>query len=92
MGTSHRRLCALISLGAGTLLGVTAFAIPPECLEAVRWWGVLLALASGLKELHQSGANLLSHQTIQLVQELMRIGMKVTQGSPVPWRGQPWAE
>ena len=38
LGTSHRRLCALISLGAGTLLGVTAFAILPECLEAVQWW------------------------------------------------------
>jgi hypothetical protein len=31
LGTSHRRLCALISLGAGTLLGVTVFAILPEC-------------------------------------------------------------
>jgi zinc transporter ZupT len=47
LGTSHRRLCALISLGAGTLLGVTAFAILPECLEAVQWWAVLLALGSG---------------------------------------------
>jgi zinc transporter ZupT len=41
------RLCALISLGAGTLLGVTAFAILPECLQTVKWWGVLLALGSG---------------------------------------------
>ena len=47
LGSSHERLCALISLGAGTLLGVTLFAILPECLEGVRWWGVLLALASG---------------------------------------------
>jgi zinc transporter ZupT len=47
LGTSHRRLCALISLGAGTLLGVTVFAILPECFEALRWWGVLLALGSG---------------------------------------------
>ncbi len=35
---THRRLCALISLGAGTLLGVTVFAIAPECLEALRLW------------------------------------------------------
>src|ERR1051325_6196831 len=47
LGTSHRRLCALISLGAGTLLGVTLFAILPESLEALRWWAVLLALGSG---------------------------------------------
>ena len=47
LGTSQRRLCALISLGAGTLLGVTVFAILPECLEALRWWGLLLALGSG---------------------------------------------
>jgi len=47
LGSSHERLCALICLGAGTLLGVTLFAILPECLEGVRWWGVLLALASG---------------------------------------------
>ena len=47
LGTSHRRLCALISLGAGTLLGVTLFAILPESLPALHWWGILLALASG---------------------------------------------
>lgn len=51
MGTSlarsHKRLCALISLGAGTLLGVTAFAIVPEGVKALQWWGVLVALASG---------------------------------------------
>ena len=47
LGTSHRRLCALISLGAGTLLGVTLFAILPETLEGLRWWVVLLALGSG---------------------------------------------
>ena len=33
LGTSHHRLCALISLGAGTLLGVTVFAI---CRRASR--------------------------------------------------------
>jgi zinc transporter ZupT len=47
LGTSHRRLCALISLGAGTLLGVTVFAILPESLVALRWWGTLLAAGSG---------------------------------------------
>jgi zinc transporter ZupT len=47
LGTSHERLCALISLGAGTLLGVTLFAIVPESLQAMRWWGVVLALGSG---------------------------------------------
>jgi zinc transporter ZupT len=47
LGTSHHRLCALISLGAGTLLGVTVFAILPESFGAMRWWGVLLAMGSG---------------------------------------------
>jgi len=47
LGTSHRRLCALISLGAGTLLGVTVFAILPECWRTLQWWGLLLALGSG---------------------------------------------
>jgi zinc transporter ZupT len=47
LGTSHQRLCALISLGAGTLLGVTVFAILPESLAALRWWWVLLAMGSG---------------------------------------------
>jgi zinc transporter ZupT len=47
LGTSHQRLCALISLGAGTLLGVTLFAILPESLQAMPWWSVLLAAGSG---------------------------------------------
>jgi zinc transporter ZupT len=47
LGSSHQRLCALISLGAGTLLGVTVFAILPESLAALRWWGVFLAMGSG---------------------------------------------
>jgi zinc transporter ZupT len=47
LGTSHRRLCGLISLGAGTLLGVTVFAILPESFRALQWWGVLLAFGSG---------------------------------------------
>ena len=47
LGNSHERLCALISLGAGTLLGVTLMAILPESFAALRWWGVLLAVGSG---------------------------------------------
>ena len=47
LGTSHKRLCALISVGAGTLLGVTLFAILPETVEDLRWWQLLLALGSG---------------------------------------------
>jgi zinc transporter ZupT len=47
LGSSHQRLCALISLGAGTLLGVTLFAILPESFAALRWWGVLVAMGSG---------------------------------------------
>jgi zinc and cadmium transporter len=47
LARSHRRLCALISLGAGTLLGVTIFAILPECFEALSWWALLLSLGSG---------------------------------------------
>ena len=38
LARTHKRLCALISLGAGTLLGVTVFALAPECLETLRWW------------------------------------------------------
>ena len=47
LGSSHRRLCALISLGAGTLLGVTVFGILPESSEALNWWQLLIALVSG---------------------------------------------
>lgn len=47
IGVSHRRLCALISLAAGTLLGVTLFAILPECAQAMSWWSLTLALGSG---------------------------------------------
>ena len=47
LGTSHKRLCALISIGAGSLLGVTVFAILPETLEGLNWWQLLLGLASG---------------------------------------------
>src|SRR5205809_4612456 len=44
---AHRPLCALISLAAGTLLGVTIFAILPESFGASSWWTVFLALATG---------------------------------------------
>jgi zinc transporter ZupT len=44
---SHRPLCALISFAAGTLLGVTLFAILPESLGTCPWWAVALALATG---------------------------------------------
>jgi zinc and cadmium transporter len=44
---THERLCGLISLGAGTLLGVAVFGIAPECLEAVRWWQFILAATTG---------------------------------------------
>src|SRR5712672_2567760 len=47
LARSHKRLCALISLGAGTLLGVTAFAIVPEGFANLEWWEALLALGSG---------------------------------------------
>jgi zinc transporter ZupT len=44
---SHERLCALISLAAGTLLGVVVFGILPEGYEALRWWELLIAFGSG---------------------------------------------
>jgi zinc transporter ZupT len=47
VGHSHRRLCALISIGAGSLLGVTLFAILPEAYAAMQWWSMLLSIGSG---------------------------------------------
>jgi len=47
LGRTHKQLCALISLGAGTLLGVAVFAILPECLGVLRWWQFLLAVITG---------------------------------------------
>jgi zinc transporter ZupT len=44
---AHRQLCALISFAAGTLLGVTIFAILPESFGVCSWWAVALALATG---------------------------------------------
>lgn len=43
----HRPLCALISFAAGTLLGVTLFAILPEALRDSGTWAVLAAAATG---------------------------------------------
>jgi zinc transporter ZupT len=44
--STHRRLCAFISLGAGTLLGVAVCGIGPECWHDLGWWFVPAA-ASG---------------------------------------------
>jgi len=44
---SHKRLCRLISLAAGTLLGVTLFAILPESYTALPLWQLGLSLVSG---------------------------------------------
>jgi zinc transporter ZupT len=44
---THKPLCALISFAAGTLLGVTLFAILPESLNDCPWWAVALAAATG---------------------------------------------
>jgi zinc transporter ZupT len=44
---THKPLCALISFAAGTLLGVTLFAILPESLATSNWWWVLPAAATG---------------------------------------------
>ncbi len=46
-GVSHRRLCGMISVAAGTLLGVTVFSILPECAEGMKWWALGLAVVSG---------------------------------------------
>src|SRR5881398_3146725 len=43
----HKPLCALISFAAGTLLGVTIFAILPESSGACPSWAVFLALITG---------------------------------------------
>jgi ZIP family zinc transporter len=44
---SHKRLCRLISLAAGTLLGVTLFSIIPECVAALPLLHLAAALVSG---------------------------------------------
>jgi zinc transporter ZupT len=43
----HKPLCALISFAAGTLLGVTLFAILPEGLQDSGAWPVVAAAATG---------------------------------------------
>jgi zinc transporter ZupT len=43
----HKQLCALISFAAGTLFGVTLFAIFPESLPGAGTWRVILAVAIG---------------------------------------------
>ena len=47
LARTHKQLCALISLGAGTLLGVTVFAIGPECWRGLTLSQFLLGAASG---------------------------------------------
>jgi zinc transporter ZupT len=47
MAVSHKRLCRLISLAAGALLGVTLFSIIPEVYPAVAFWEFAVALGSG---------------------------------------------
>jgi ZIP family zinc transporter/zinc and cadmium transporter len=47
LGRTHRQLCGLISLGAGTLLGVTLFAIAPECVQTLSWWQFAAAVVTG---------------------------------------------
>jgi len=47
LARTHKQLCALISLGAGTLLGVTVCAIGPECWKGLAPWQFLLGIGSG---------------------------------------------
>jgi zinc transporter ZupT len=47
LARTHKQLCALISLGAGSLMGVTLFAIGPECWSTLAVWQLVIAAASG---------------------------------------------
>jgi len=47
LARTHKQLCALISLGAGTLLGVAVFAIGPEGVETMGWRQFLVAAGTG---------------------------------------------
>src|SRR6266478_3017555 len=47
LARTHKQLCAFISLGAGTLLGVALCGIAPECLDSLGWWQFLLGVGSG---------------------------------------------
>src|SRR5947209_2665156 len=44
---AHKPLVAVLDVAAGTLLGVTLFAILPESVGEVSWWAVALAAATG---------------------------------------------
>ena len=44
---SHQSMCALISCAAGTLFGVTVFAVGPEALQLSPWWMALIAAVTG---------------------------------------------
>jgi len=47
LARTHKQLCALISLGAGTLLGVALCGILPECLNSLSWWQLVLGAVTG---------------------------------------------
>ena len=47
VGASHRNLCALISLAAGTLLATTFMDIIPEAWGSTSALAVVIALGSG---------------------------------------------
>jgi zinc and cadmium transporter len=47
LARTHKQLCAFISFGAGTLLGVAVFGIAPECLQSMNWWQLFLGAGSG---------------------------------------------
>ena len=47
LARSHKQLCAFISFGAGSLLGVTVWGIAPECLERLRSWQLAAGAGSG---------------------------------------------
>lgn len=44
---THKQLCAFISLGAGSLLGVAVCGIGPEVFGKLHWWQFLLGAGSG---------------------------------------------
>ena len=44
---THKQLCAFISLGAGSLLGVAVCGIGPEVLRSLSWWQFVLGAGSG---------------------------------------------
>ncbi len=47
IGMTHARLCALISFAAGTLMGVTVFALLPESWTVLNGWELIVAFGSG---------------------------------------------